>query len=78
MGGVSRFPYPKEVWAPSGGWWSQPKTWKPNTAIAAFGMAATLFAVWSLSANKEIRYQEPKRTIPSMSWAKQYKDKDGQ
>ncbi|KAG2220378.1 hypothetical protein INT45_006549, partial [Circinella minor] len=77
-GAVSRYPYPKDVWVPSGGWWSQPKTWKSNTAIAALGMVVTIGALWSVSAQKEQRYQEPKRWIPSMMWAKQYKDQQKQ
>ncbi|GAN05075.1 conserved hypothetical protein [Mucor ambiguus] len=73
-GAVSRYPYPKDVWSPAGGWWSRPKTWKTNTLVAAFGMAVTLGAVWKVSADKEVRYQQPKRWIPSMMWAKQFKD----
>ena len=33
MGGARRFPYPKWVWSPSGGWWPNPVNWKRNTAI---------------------------------------------
>ena len=40
---------------PSGGWWSQPKTWKSNTAVAALGMAVTIGALWSVSAQKEVK-----------------------
>lgn len=40
--------------SPAGGWWSRPKTWKSNTAIAALGMAVTLGAVWRVSAEKEV------------------------
>ncbi|CAO0801480.1 unnamed protein product [Mucor circinelloides] len=54
MGAVSRYPYPKDVWSPAGGWWSRPKTWKTNTLVAAFGMAVTLGAVWKVSADKEV------------------------
>ncbi|KAL0078083.1 hypothetical protein J3Q64DRAFT_1293866 [Phycomyces blakesleeanus] len=71
MGAVSRYPYPKQVWSPAGGWWAQPKTWKSNTAIAALGMIVTLGAVWSVSAEKEKRYQQPKRWIPSMLYRNQ-------
>ncbi|RCH91720.1 hypothetical protein CU098_007708 [Rhizopus stolonifer] len=42
MGAVRRYPYPKEVWAPAGGWWTRPSNWKSNTAVAAIGMAVTL------------------------------------
>ncbi|KAI8339646.1 hypothetical protein BC941DRAFT_421065 [Chlamydoabsidia padenii] len=73
MGAVTRFPYPK-VWSPAGGWWSQPKAWKSNTIVAALGMSVTLAAIWKVSANKERRYQQPTRWIPSMMWAKQFKD----
>ncbi len=33
MGGGHRFPYPKYVWSPSGGWWATPANWKRNTLI---------------------------------------------
>ncbi|TCD60707.1 hypothetical protein EIP91_009644 [Steccherinum ochraceum] len=75
MGGGARYPYPKEVWSPAGGWWTRPSNWKSNTAIALVGIFATTYAVWQVSAEKEIRYIEPTRPIPSMRWAKQYKDK---
>ncbi|KAI8990210.1 hypothetical protein BDB01DRAFT_718231, partial [Pilobolus umbonatus] len=73
-GAVSRYPYPKDAWSPAGGWWSRPKTWKSNTIIAAIGMTVTLAAVWKVSADKEVRYQQPIRWIPSMMWAKQFRD----
>ncbi|CEG65756.1 hypothetical protein RMATCC62417_02471 [Rhizopus microsporus] len=76
MGAVRRYPYPKEVWSPAGGWWSRPHNWKSNTIVAAIGMTAALAVVWKVSAEKEVRYQEPKRWIPSMMWAKQYKDRE--
>ncbi|KAJ7121289.1 hypothetical protein C8R43DRAFT_1136545 [Mycena crocata] len=38
-GGGGRYPYPKHVWSPAGGWWSQPANWKMNTFIASCGMA---------------------------------------
>lgn len=33
MGGGRRFPFPKHVWSPAGGWWASPENWKRNTAI---------------------------------------------
>ncbi|KAK4535038.1 hypothetical protein CDCA_CDCA03G1063 [Cyanidium caldarium] len=33
-GGEPRFPYPKQVWSPAGGWWPYPRAWKRNTAVA--------------------------------------------
>jgi hypothetical protein len=52
--------------SPSGGWWSRPKTWKSNTAVAAIGMGVTLAAIWKVSADREWRHREPTRWIPSM------------
>eukprot|EP00343_Euplotes_focardii_P006676 CAMPEP_0205822222 /NCGR_PEP_ID=MMETSP0206-20130828/11640_1 /ASSEMBLY_ACC=CAM_ASM_000279 /TAXON_ID=36767 /ORGANISM="Euplotes focardii, Strain TN1" /LENGTH=89 /DNA_ID=CAMNT_0053118323 /DNA_START=36 /DNA_END=305 /DNA_ORIENTATION=+ len=34
MGGDIKFPYPKTVWSPVGGWWCNPRTWPRNTAFA--------------------------------------------
>lgn len=33
MGGGRKFPYPKYVWSPYGGWWPTPKNWQRNTAM---------------------------------------------
>lgn len=59
--------YPKHVWSPAGGWYSQPKNWKANTAVmglAVFTVAAVFF---SLSADREHRYKMPEqgRFFPS-------------
>ena len=35
MNGVHvRYPYPKWVWSPTGGWWAHPRAWKRNTFAA--------------------------------------------
>jgi len=74
MGGGARYPYPKEVWSPAGGWWTRPSNWKANTAILSAGILTVSYGVWTVSADKEYRYNEPTRPIPSMRWAKQYRD----
>ncbi|KAL1922749.1 uncharacterized protein VTP21DRAFT_9125 [Calcarisporiella thermophila] len=74
MGGVQRYPYPKDVWSPAGGWWTQPKNWRVNTAITAIGMAVIIAGVWKFSADREWRHNEPKRWIPSSMWEKQFRD----
>ncbi|KIP10805.1 hypothetical protein PHLGIDRAFT_197951 [Phlebiopsis gigantea 11061_1 CR5-6] len=55
MGGGARYPYPKEVWSPAGGWWSRPSNWKANTAVAFAGIIAVTAAAWQVSADKETR-----------------------
>ncbi|KAL1948095.1 hypothetical protein VTO73DRAFT_12170 [Trametes versicolor] len=73
MGGGARYPYPKEVWSPAGGWWTRPTNWKTNTAIAFAGILTVAYGVFTLSADKE-RLVQPSRPIPSMRWAKEYKE----
>ena len=35
MGGAKyKYPYPKHVWSPAGGWWCNPRHWRRNTGIA--------------------------------------------
>eukprot|EP01108_Squamamoeba_japonica_P005448 TRINITY_DN42_c0_g2_i1.p2 TRINITY_DN42_c0_g2~~TRINITY_DN42_c0_g2_i1.p2 ORF type:complete len:118 (-),score=26.93 TRINITY_DN42_c0_g2_i1:26-337(-) len=38
MGGGPRFPFPRQVWSPSGGWWQggsdNPGNWRVRTAVA--------------------------------------------
>ncbi|KAH9834808.1 uncharacterized protein C8Q71DRAFT_125824 [Rhodofomes roseus] len=59
MGGGARYPYPKQVWSPAGGWWTRPANWKSNTAIAFAGILAVVYAGWSWSAEKEARSSLP-------------------
>ncbi|KAI0305301.1 hypothetical protein B0F90DRAFT_1184247 [Multifurca ochricompacta] len=66
MGGGARYPYPKEVWSPAGGWWTRPSNWKANTAILFAGILGVSYGVWTVSADKEYRYNEPIRAIPSI------------
>ncbi|PFH46415.1 hypothetical protein AMATHDRAFT_7852 [Amanita thiersii Skay4041] len=72
-GGGARYPYPKYVWSPSGGWWTRPTNWVSNTAIAFTGILALTYATWSVSAEYERRTIQPIRDIPSMLWAKEYR-----
>ncbi|OBZ77022.1 hypothetical protein A0H81_03116 [Grifola frondosa] len=74
MGGGARYPYPKEVWSPAGGWWTRPSNWKSNTAIAFAGILAISYGAFTLSIEREWRPVAPTRPIPSMMWAKQYRE----
>lgn len=46
MGGGRRFPYPKYVWSPAGGWWANPAHWKRNTAIFAVLSYSFVYCVY--------------------------------
>ncbi|CAD0018091.1 unnamed protein product [Aureobasidium pullulans] len=64
-----KIPYPKHVWSPAGGWYSQPKNWKANTAVmglAVFTVAAVFF---SLSADREHRYKMPEQGPGAVKFA---------
>ncbi|KAF8323915.1 hypothetical protein DL93DRAFT_2049328, partial [Clavulina sp. PMI_390] len=74
QGGGARYPYPKHVWTPAGGWWTRPANWKANTALVATGMGLMTYVVWNFSAAREWRYIQPSKPIPSQRWAKQYTD----
>ncbi|OTB08145.1 hypothetical protein M426DRAFT_7951 [Hypoxylon sp. CI-4A] len=76
MGGGPRVPYPKHVWSPAGGWYTQPSNWKANTAVfmgVIFGITAL---TWKLSADREHRHKmpEPDRFFPSRYWTKQIRE----
>ncbi|KAI3625766.1 hypothetical protein CBS9595_001127 [Malassezia furfur] len=60
MGAGPRFPYPKEVWSPAGGWWTRPKNWASNTFVVATGIGIAAYGLWNLSSERE--------------WARQFKD----
>ncbi|KAJ7933758.1 hypothetical protein B0H13DRAFT_2306182 [Mycena leptocephala] len=53
MGGGARYPYPKHVWSPAGGWWSQPSNWKMNTFIVCCGMGLVCGAIIRGVAHRE-------------------------
>ncbi|KZT59966.1 hypothetical protein CALCODRAFT_466101 [Calocera cornea HHB12733] len=69
-----QFPYPKHVWSPSGGWWTQPRNWKTNTLVVAGIIAVTSYGLFRFSAANERRLAPPHQPIPSQLWAKEFKD----
>ncbi|OJD32018.1 uncharacterized protein BKCO1_4200028 [Diplodia corticola] len=73
MGGGGKIPYPKHVWSPAGGWYSQPKNWKGNTAIMGGVVIGITSLAWYTSAQREYRskFPEPGRFFPSRYWSKQ-------
>ncbi|KAI1450277.1 hypothetical protein ABKA04_009127 [Annulohypoxylon sp. FPYF3050] len=76
MGGGPRVSYPKHVWSPSGGWYTQPSNWKANTAVFAGVIVAFTAALWKLSAEREFRHKMPEegRFFPSRYWSKQIRE----
>ncbi|KAI0073534.1 hypothetical protein K474DRAFT_1700269 [Panus rudis PR-1116 ss-1] len=75
MGGGARYPYPKEVWSPAGGWWSRPSNWKSNTAVAFAGIFVITYAAFVVGRDREVRWVESSRPLPTQFLAKQ-KDKE--
>ncbi|KAL1410025.1 hypothetical protein Q8F55_004027 [Vanrija albida] len=71
MGGGAHYPYPKEVWTPSGGWWTRPKNWATNTVVAVVGIGLATYGVWRASAAREERHIAPTKPIPSARWSPQ-------
>ncbi|KAF2161463.1 hypothetical protein M409DRAFT_28192 [Zasmidium cellare ATCC 36951] len=71
--GGGKIPYPKHVWSPAGGWYSQPDNWKTNTAIMGAVMTGIVAMAWSYSAENEFRNEMPRsdRFFPSRWWSKQ-------
>eukprot|EP00462_Mataza_sp_D1_P004572 CAMPEP_0175115686 /NCGR_PEP_ID=MMETSP0086_2-20121207/17744_1 /TAXON_ID=136419 /ORGANISM="Unknown Unknown, Strain D1" /LENGTH=107 /DNA_ID=CAMNT_0016395863 /DNA_START=27 /DNA_END=350 /DNA_ORIENTATION=+ len=58
MGGGGRYPYPKHVWSPAGGWWCHPKQWRQSTGrafVAAGGFFA--FVLWLERGSGRGHYQ---------------------
>eukprot|EP01134_Creolimax_fragrantissima_P002361 CFRG2361T1 len=50
MGATKKYPFPKHVWSPSGGWWCvSPPNWQRNTAICALTMLCTIIPLWRYS-----------------------------
>ncbi|KAK0129047.1 hypothetical protein ONS95_000987 [Cadophora gregata] len=67
MGGGGKIPYPKHVWSPAGGWYSQPSNWKANTAVFGVFIVGLTAMMWKLSAEREFRSKFPEegRFFPS-------------
>jgi len=59
--------YPKHVWSPAGGWYSQPANWKANTAVMGAVIAGITLMAWSVSADREHRHNMPEVRIPRSS-----------
>ncbi|SHO76330.1 Uncharacterized protein MSYG_0668 [Malassezia sympodialis ATCC 42132] len=74
MGAGPRYPYPKEVWTPTGGWWTRPKNWASNTFVIASGVGVICYGLWQLSSDREWRHQAPIHPIPSQMWARQFRE----
>ncbi|KAK0528858.1 hypothetical protein OC834_003895 [Tilletia horrida] len=60
MGAGPRYPYPKEVWSPAGGWWTRPTNWASNTAVCVGAIALAGYGLWTYSADRE--------------WSRQFKE----
>jgi len=46
--------YPKGVWSPTGGWWSDHKYWRRNTALALAGIFLVCIPIAMTSARLEV------------------------
>lgn len=55
MGEGPRFPYPKQVWSPAGGWWPYPAKWRANTAATIVLIAAIAIPVAVFSEKNMVR-----------------------
>ncbi|KAI9217059.1 hypothetical protein BC828DRAFT_392089 [Blastocladiella britannica] len=58
MGASPRVPYPRWVYSPTGGWWSQPKNWKSNTLVAAGGLALVTGLIMRWANNNQRQLHE--------------------
>ncbi|KAK5584188.1 hypothetical protein RB653_005796 [Dictyostelium firmibasis] len=60
MGAQPRYPYPKTIWSPPGGYWCvKPINYKKNTKIIIIGLAATLATAFWFSTRVERRPLPP-------------------
>ncbi|KAJ1414993.1 hypothetical protein B484DRAFT_454675 [Ochromonadaceae sp. CCMP2298] len=60
MGGGRKYPYPKWVWSPSGGWWPSNANWKRNTAIY-MGVVAIISVNAYMFSSKHMVSEESRR-----------------
>lgn len=59
--------YPKHVWSPAGGWYTQPANWRSNTAVIGVVAIGLVGSAFYYSAQNEHRNKmpEPGRFYPS-------------
>lgn len=57
------YSYPKHVWSPAGGWYSQPANWKTNTFIMSGVVVGVSAMAWNLSAEREFRNEMPRVSL---------------
>ncbi|KZF23401.1 hypothetical protein L228DRAFT_267408 [Xylona heveae TC161] len=71
-----KIPYPKHVWSPAGGWYSQPANWRANTAAVAAVIIGLSAIAFSISSDRETRskFPEPGRFFPSRWWSRQIRE----
>ena len=67
QGGDKRFPYPKWVWSPAGGWWPDPVHWKRNTFLAGIAFLAVCYPVFLISAENEVSFPPFPFPFPPLS-----------
>lgn len=71
--------YPKHVWSPAGGWYTQPANWKANTAVFGAVLLGFVAITWNSSAHREHRDFMPRadrfypsRKLVSNGWRSPY------
>ena len=59
MGGGGKFPYPKWVFSPAGGWWHNPRRWRRNTIMVGLGLAVTGMLLTDFAGSNQKVYSPP-------------------
>jgi hypothetical protein len=54
MGGARRYPYPKWVWSPAGGWWPTSPNYKRNAVIYVTCSFIIMYALGSIGESKMV------------------------
>ncbi|EAL66810.1 hypothetical protein DDB_G0281027 [Dictyostelium discoideum AX4] len=79
MGAQPRYPYPKTVWSPPGGYWCvKPFNYNKNAKVALIGIAATLSIAFLIDMNVERRPLPPHpcaSAVP-MQYLNKHRDED--
>jgi hypothetical protein len=71
MGGGRKIPYPKWVWAPSGGFYgaqqNNPTNWMFATGAVLAVMGGATSAIWHISDRNTTEYKRPDIKLPAKS-----------
>ncbi|KAJ8902028.1 hypothetical protein NDN08_004229 [Rhodosorus marinus] len=64
MGPPGRYRFPKDIYAPTGQFWANPRNWRRNTALSIAGMAVAYLWLIKVGMDHEVLARPPRKKVP--------------